>query len=387
MENLTFDYIRQSIRKIINFFLKIQARKNRLQGKRLLRIVAPKSGSLKPLTLYTTNFSVRLKYSLKYKEYYTELWLRNNTNFVIKSNTSHYILNTFPSRTTLELGVSNFTSFFNWKLEKSLYQMQIDKKFPDLSFKSFCISVGKSAELNEDAYFISEKALGVADGIGGVLTDFGVSSKQFSSELMSTCKELLTSKCIQGKEAVQLALKNMQSGGSSTYLIASILKNTLKVSILGDCSLLLFRKSIGKVKIILKTAPKTYDKITPYQVSKAFSPSQLKNSKGQIRDRFKIDSDEYSVFVQEGDFVLMGSDGLFDNVFEEDIFKIVKKNFDSEEKVAEQVFQLAMEKSAGIEATPFSNRFSNEKNFWVGGKRDDITVLASKITKSFRNSL
>ena len=384
MENLIFDYFRQSIKKISNFFFKIQARKNRIQGKRLLRIVVTKSGNLKPLTLYTKNFSSRLQYSLKYQEYFTEVWLKNNMNFVIKCNTSPYILDTFPSRTTLEFGITNYTSFFNWKLEKNLYNLKNNKKAPDLSFKSFCISVGKSKDSNEDSYFISDYALGIADGIGGVLTNFGVSSQQFSSELMLSCKKILTSESIQGKEAVQKALKNMDIGGSSTYLIASVKKNTLKVSNLGDSSLLLFRRSIGEVKIILKTAPKTYDKTTPYQISKAFSPSQLKNSKGQIKDRFNIDSDEYSIFVQEGDFVLMGSDGLFDNVFVKDILKIVKKNFNSEEKVAEKIFELAKEKSVGTEATPFSVRFSNEKNLWAGGKCDDITVLASKIVKAFR---
>lgn len=55
-----------------------------------------------------------------------------------------------------------------------------------LKLVSSAYSIGKS-DTNEDAYFISERGFGVADGVSGWI-DFGFSSEAFSNELMTNCK-------------------------------------------------------------------------------------------------------------------------------------------------------------------------------------------------------
>ena len=50
--------------------------------------------------------------------------------------------------------------------------------------------MGKSADRNEDSFFIHEKGFGVADGVGG-WNEIGISSKDFSNELMNYCKKAI----------------------------------------------------------------------------------------------------------------------------------------------------------------------------------------------------
>jgi hypothetical protein len=49
-------------------------------------------------------------------------------------------------------------------------------------------TIGKTEETNEDAFFFSVRAFGVADGVSGWV-DFGFSSQAFSIELMKNCYE------------------------------------------------------------------------------------------------------------------------------------------------------------------------------------------------------
>ena len=48
--------------------------------------------------------------------------------------------------------------------------------------------VGKVPYQCEDAYFITERGFGVADGVSG-WNDYGFSSSMFSNQLMNNCKQ------------------------------------------------------------------------------------------------------------------------------------------------------------------------------------------------------
>jgi serine/threonine protein phosphatase PrpC len=56
---------------------------------------------------------------------------------------------------------------------------------------------------------------------------------------------------------------------------------------------------------------------------------QLENLKKAMKERKFCedqpdDSDNYQLRVREGDLLVMGTDGVFDNLFEEEILQIVK---------------------------------------------------------------
>lgn len=47
--------------------------------------------------------------------------------------------------------------------------------------------LGKTVNQCEDAYFVTERGFGVADGVSG-WNDYGFSSSLFSNQLMDNCK-------------------------------------------------------------------------------------------------------------------------------------------------------------------------------------------------------
>lgn len=57
----------------------------------------------------------------------------------------------------------------------------------ELKLKSAGYSIGKQADNCEDAFFVSERGFGVADGVSG-WNDYGFSSHAFSNQLMDYCR-------------------------------------------------------------------------------------------------------------------------------------------------------------------------------------------------------
>jgi len=57
-----------------------------------------------------------------------------------------------------------------------------------LRIKSAGYSIGKQADNCEDAFFVSDRGFGVADGVSG-WNDYGFSSHAFSSQLMDHCQQ------------------------------------------------------------------------------------------------------------------------------------------------------------------------------------------------------
>ena len=78
---------------------------------------------------------------------------------------------------------------FSWATgQDGLHKHHTQKQNQDpLAIVSAAFTIGKTEDANEDAYFISDRSFGVADGVSGWV-DFGFSSKAFSNALMSNCK-------------------------------------------------------------------------------------------------------------------------------------------------------------------------------------------------------
>ena len=63
----------------------------------------------------------------------------------------------------------------------------IENNDPEMKIVTGAYSVGKHPDSCEDAYFLTERGFGVADGVSG-WNDYGFSSSLFSSQLMQYCK-------------------------------------------------------------------------------------------------------------------------------------------------------------------------------------------------------
>jgi serine/threonine protein phosphatase PrpC len=76
----------------------------------------------------------------------------------------------------------------------------------------------------------------------------------------------------------------------------------------------------------------------------------------------------------------MGTDGLFDNLYTEEIQKIIKAHLKSGvNTIASQLTFRAFKRSYSKNRCPFQDRMSSFSSTWQGGKKDDITVIVSII--------
>ena len=77
---------------------------------------------------------------------------------------------------------------------------------PSLEIVSGAYTIGKTPTANEDAYFISERSIGVADGVSGWV-DFGFSSRAFSNQLMVACRAEIEN--FDSQQAIRIEQKEL----------------------------------------------------------------------------------------------------------------------------------------------------------------------------------
>ena len=377
----------------------------------------------------------------------------------------------------------------------------------------------------EDACFTHKRAIGIADGVGG-WSAFGLSSADFSTELMKRWKKLInkivkiqkfTSNIIkssgfqleiedfacpvseqikarklhansfchnqQGQEDSPLrrprwdldvslddndnnirvkdekenfsldpvvimedSFKNTKSYGSSTICLCTIVEEKLKVANLGDSGLLLIRynKINQESKVIFCTKDQQHEFNAPFQLAnipkniheklakkkgKHCDENDDKDTKVKLEEEVEEQkefwqdppqaSDVYDVNVKAGDIIVLGTDGVFDNLFLDDILDIIdlymrslyrareKKNknqlwsFSSDEEsennkfsdkeaqvLAWKIGKAAKNRSRSSKTiSPFEQKYNKylrekgdkDESIWEGGKHDDIGVVVSFI--------
>ncbi|KAK4363707.1 hypothetical protein RND71_018948 [Anisodus tanguticus] len=230
----------------------------------------------------------------------------------------------------------------------------------------------------EDAFFVSSnngEVIAVADGVSG-WAEKNVDPALFSRELVSNISSLARNAevnydpriLIKGAHAATSAI------GSATVIVSILENGILKIASVGDCGLRIIRKG----QMIFSTFPLEHYFDCPYQLSsEAVTQSYL-------------DAIVSTLDLQIGDTIIMGSDGLFDNVFDQEIVSVVTTN-DDVSNAAKALADLAHNHSVD---TKFDSPYSLEarargfdvpwwKKFFgmklTGGKLDDITVIVGKV--------
>lgn len=193
--------------------------------------------------------------------------------------------------------------------------------------------------IEADAVEESPALLGVCDGVSEV-QKLGISPDEFPRELLAQCREILDARQNDtpppsprwwpGSEdprwlvhMLEEAYDATTSHGSSTVLLAAIEdSNRLVVAQLGDCGLLVLRPTPSqpeRLQLVFRTEPLRYDENKPYQVARLDGISEA--TVRSVIQRARIDS----VPVCHGDIVIMGSDGIFDNLHEEECVSIIER--------------------------------------------------------------
>ncbi|PIN12199.1 Serine/threonine protein phosphatase [Handroanthus impetiginosus] len=198
----------------------------------------------------------------------------------------------------------------------------------------------------EDAHFICEgkHAIGVADGVGG-WADLGVDAGKYARELMSNSVNAIQEEprgSIDPARVLEKAYTRTKVKGSSTACIIALTDEGLHAINLGDSGFMVVRDGCT----VFKSPSQQHDFNFTYQLE-CGNDGDLPSS-GQV----------FTIPVAPGDVIIAGTDGLFDNLYNNDITAVVvhavRAGFGPQvtaQKIAALARQRAQDKNR---QTPFS---------------------------------
>ncbi|EFA76898.1 protein phosphatase 2C-related protein [Heterostelium album PN500] len=242
----------------------------------------------------------------------------------------------------------------------------------DLHFHSgICVipHPNKRHKGGEDAHFISNdrRVLGVADGVGG-WGDVGIDPSLYSNTLMEGSK--LATNDNESRHPVDIMEKGYNYSqdikGSSTCCIVVLNENSQLLSAnLGDSGFLVIRRN----EVHFRTREQQHAFNMPFQLGT------------QSIDR-PIHSITSAFEVEEGDIIVLGTDGVFDNLFDDEICRITCKHRSEPQMIARMIAKRAYEVGNSTTIfTPFAKNAGLNGYIYSGGKLDDITVIVGVVAK------
>ncbi|CAD8196302.1 unnamed protein product [Paramecium pentaurelia] len=226
----------------------------------------------------------------------------------------------------------------------------------------------------EDALFADKKILVVADGVGG-WADLGIDPGLYSKELCKKLEEAFKQNpedLKNPKKYIIAAHKVTKAKGSTTVCVVSINQGDLRSSLVGDSGYAIYRKIDDKYQLNFKSTEQQKSFNFPYQIG-----SEGDNPNVATDDTHKI---------QVGDLVVLGTDGLFDNmsaqqiqVVIEDVTKTEPNNPQALAKsIANYAYRLSLDPKYN---SPFAQHAKQSRLRYMGGKSDDITVIVAFINE------
>ncbi len=248
-----------------------------------------------------------------------------------------------------------------------LNQNNDDNQSPTI-FISYAYSIGKHQE-NQDSYTYGDQFMIVADGVGGTeggglaahaLTDIAYTSLMVypEIELIDIVRNFVS------------AVYETTSTGHTTVTMVRLNGNRLETYNLGDSGYMVLRAE-GKGYV-------TIYRSTPMQHHKFNCPYQIGFGSGDNPDHGQT----HMLPVEIGDIVILGSDGVFDNLFDTEIRYIMSAYYDNWEQMANAIGQTALARSKTKCRTPFELAAKKAGKLYKGGKTDDITVVVGMICET-----
>ncbi|KAF4675525.1 hypothetical protein FOL47_007663 [Perkinsus chesapeaki] len=286
---------------------------------------------------------------------------------------------------------------------------------------------GKMWKNGEDACFIGPFGAGVADGVGEWGEKLKVNPKKFADELMAKAEGLIEeSREEDASEPLSSRASNILSEahqctkayGSSTALVAMVEGSQLGTASVGDSVAMVYRREtpVADREAVLRTDERQHTFNMPYQLTRVPDANEcdaLANELPELVEAVRNKSEcavvncaENEVAcdecaLQEGDLVILCTDGLTDNVWPSNIARIVSEAVSPlearrtgsiatpPEEVASALADEALEKSKMTRRykSPFGAAYkAHYGTFYAGGKRDDITVVAAWVMASSPSS-
>lgn len=259
--------------------------------------------------------------------------------------------------------------------------------------------------------------LGVADGVSQV-EDFGIDSSLLPKELMARCGEIGMRQLTPGAmgtagsagtpassysgpiSLLREAFQQTQALGSTTAVLAVLDNSTrihskvhpmIAVITVGDCELLILRRLHGiggPLQMVFHTEMQRID-------GHAQTPLQLARVDGRIDANFDVSityeviergSAVHCVSAYEGDIIIMGSDGVFDNLFQSEITDLCNAVLLPGQPVPTHESLLGHLTRCIIEACHMKTERGSfgqlpESPIGRGGKMDDTSVVVGEVVQ------
>lgn len=220
----------------------------------------------------------------------------------------------------------------------------------------------------EDATFVKGRSFGVFDGVSGAEKLDGV--PLYSATLAREVKSKIGNEGLEIKDMIEVLngvveYANKRATGASTALVGSISEDgVLRILNVGDSTAIVIRDE----RVVARTREINHFYECPYQFSE-ISPDKP-------RDGTKL-----NLPLRKGDIIIAGSDGIFDNLEEDQIVKEVASSPKKASVIAKRVSDLSRRVSQNPKAvTPFSRQALKKRNpdypDGVGGKVDDVCCVA-----------
>ncbi|MHA1286897.1 MAG: PP2C family serine/threonine-protein phosphatase [Candidatus Thorarchaeota archaeon] len=232
----------------------------------------------------------------------------------------------------------------------------------------------KVSDGGDDAWFVTNSivnAMGVADGVGS-WRRMGINAGNCARCVMRVAKDYF----INGREVVSESLEEANTScreqGSTTALVAYLDDaQMLNISQIGDSNLIVIRD--GQVKF--QTSSGTHSRNVPFSMGLG------------SKDKFNKVLTDYTFYCKSGDIIIMGTDGLWDNLYPVQVIDILKTtNLKSPTRMAKVLCNIAYNMSEDEEIwSPFAQDAYEagdiydtlDLSIWEGGKPDDITIVVA----------
>lgn len=229
-----------------------------------------------------------------------------------------------------------------------------------MQLSSSAVSLPKPGKRRgEDAFFHHPSAVGVADGVGG-WAKYGIDSGQYAESLMKNAwRHSLTERNPQ-HILWHAYSRSQRLPGSATACVVTVHDHRLRSSVVGDCGYVVMRHGDP----VYQSVPQMHRFNLPHQLG------------------YQMDTPERAVshemLLEPDDIIVLGSDGVFDNLHMDEMVRLVRQAPRQPEALAQHISQAAFFNSLdGAKDSPFAQQARESGLAFSGGKQDDITVVVS----------
>jgi len=273
----------------------------------------------------------------------------------------------------------------------------------------------KNGHKDADATLASPMLLGVADGVSQ-LEEFGMDASELPNELLRTCEELGMSQLIPDRpispqdayrgpvSLLKEAYEETESLGSTTVLLA-ILDNSTKIHgklhpmvavlTIGDCELLMLRRLHGRqsgLQAVFHTEMQRIDGHvqTPLQLARVDERVDPDFDEELALEVIERGSAVHCVSAYEGDIIVLGSDGVFDNLFLDELVDICNEALPpaklgghftpTQPATLSQIAKRIVEESHAKSAVG-KGGYLPDTPIGRGGKMDDTSVVVGEVVE------